>query len=433
MMKKKDVKNKKEYGSKNKKKDRDNKKVKNKNTKGNKKFKNNKNSTFNLTEVIIIVILAILFGGVVGALIAIGNQKMDAHLEEFYTTYQDITTEYYKKVDKTKLVEAAIEGMVDYLGDPYSTYMDNDETETFNQTVDGEYKGIGVTVSIVDEKPVVVSMFDSSPAKKAGVKVGDIIVKVNDESTAGKSLDQVVLMIKKESNVRLTVSRDGKEKTYEIALTDVMIPSVSSKVISKDDKKIGVISVSVFAANTYQQFLDKLNSLEKKKMDSLIIDVRDNPGGHLSQVTEILSLFLDKSKILYQIDSNGKKTKVYSSTNDKKTYPVAVLINEGSASASEILAGAMKESYKAVIVGKKSYGKGTVQKEYSLSSGSSIKFTTERWLTPKGNSINKKGISPDVSVDLGDEYQDDPRDENDKQLQTAIDELVKKMNKKKDN
>ncbi len=383
-------------------------------------------TTFSIVEVIIITIIALLFGGVVGSLIFIGNtNRNDKYLEEFINTYTNISEEYYKKVNKDKLINAAIEGMVSYLGDPYSIYMDEEDTEVFNQTVDGEYEGVGVTVSMIDQKPTIVSIFDNSPAKEAGIKAGDIIVKVNGKSVDEKTLDEVIDMIKEKDKIKLTILRDENEKDFNLNMKSVVIPSVSNKIIEKNNKKVGIITVSVFAGNTYSQFNSQLKKLEKKGIDSLVIDVRDNPGGHLDQVSKILSLFLDKDKVIYQIKSNGKKTKVYSSSSEKRTYPIGVLINSNSASASEILAGAMQESYKATIVGIKSYGKGTVQKEYSLNSGSSIKYTTESWLTPSGKSINKKGITPDLVVELSDEYIKTFKDSDDNQLQAAIDAITK--------
>lgn len=389
-------------------------------------FKPKKSITFNLIEVIIMIMISILFGGIMGSLVILSKgNATDEFLEEFYATYDDITHDYYKKLDKGELVDAAIEGMVNYLDDPYSTFMNKKETETFSQTVDGEYRGIGVTIGMVDNKATVLAMFDSSPAKKAGIKVGDILIKVNDQSVEKKTTDKIVELIKKQKKVKLTVLREEKEYTFDVSLDDVVIPSVSSEIIEKNEKKVGKISVSVFAANTYSQFEKELNKLEKKKINSLVIDVRDNPGGHLTQVSKILSLFLDKDKVIYQIRANKKKTKYYAENSYKRDYKVTVLINKNSASASEILAGAMKESYGATIVGITSYGKGTVQKEYSLSTGSSIKYTTEEWLTPKGNSINKKGVKPDLEVELSDEYKADPKSENDNQLQAALDILTK--------
>ena len=194
--------------------------------------KNNKDTVFSLAEVVVIVIIAILFGGVVGSLITISVNGTDENLDEFYSTYDSIVNEYYKKVDKSKLIDSAIEGMMNYLGDPYSAYMNSKESESFNQTVNGEYKGIGATIGMVSGSPTVVSLFDSSPAKEAGIKVGDVIVKVDGKSIKEKSLDQIITMIKKKSKVKLTVLRDGKEKSFNLKLDSVVIKSVSSKVFN---------------------------------------------------------------------------------------------------------------------------------------------------------------------------------------------------------
>ncbi len=379
-----------------------------------------KEFSFNLVEVVVIVIISILFGGIIGGMVTTSKNEFDSNLQTFYDTYKDITDNYYKKVDKEELVNAAVEGMINYLGDPYSSYMDTKETEEFNTTVNGEYEGIGVSIAIISNKVTVVSVFEESPAAKAGIKQNDVILKINGKSVDGLELDKVVEMIKKKKNPSILISRDGEERTYSLKLSTVELPSVSSKIFEENSKKVGYINVSVFSATTYSQFNKKLTKLEDDNIDSLIIDVRDNPGGHLDQVTKILSLFMDKKKVLYQIKSNGKSTKVYSLNNVKRSYNIIVLINGNSASASEILAGAMKESYNAKIVGTTSYGKGTVQKEYSLDNGSSVKYTIEEWLTPKGNSINSKGIKPTNEVELSDDYKNSPKEENDNQLQEAI-------------
>lgn len=381
---------------------------------------NDKEFSFNLVEVVVIVIISILFGGIIGGMVTTSKNEIDSNLQTFYDTYKDITDNYYKNVDKEELVNAAVEGMINYLGDPYSSYMDTKETEEFNTTVNGEYEGIGVSIAIISNKVTVVSVFEESPAAKAGIKQNDVILKINGKSVDGLELDKVVEMIKKKKNPSILISRDGEERTYSLKLSTVELPSVSSKIFEENSKKVGYINVSVFSATTYSQFNKKLTKLEDDNIDSLIIDVRDNPGGHLDQVTKILSLFMDKKKVLYQIKSNGKSTKVYSLNNVKRSYNIIVLINGNSASASEILAGAMKESYNAKIVGTTSYGKGTVQKEYSLDNGSSIKYTIEEWLTPKGNSINSKGIKPTNEVELSDDYKNSPKEENDNQLQEAI-------------
>ena len=387
--------------------------------------------SFSLVEVIVIIIIAILFGGIIGSAITLsrvnnGSNSSSSELSDFVVSYNNIVSDYYDEVDKEKLINAAIDGMMNSLGDPYSTFMDSKEAEEFNTTVSGEYKGIGATIGLIDGNATVVDIFDGSPADKAGIKLEDIIIRVNGTEVKGMELDKVVSLIKEKSQAELVIKRGEEEKTITIKLGNVEIPSVVSEIIERDGKQIGLIAVSVFAANTYEQFNEELKALEDKSIDSLIIDVRDNPGGHLDQVTKVLSLFMDKKKVIYQVQVNKKKTKVYSVTNEKREYDIAILINGSSASASEILAAAMKESYGATLIGKKSYGKGTVQKEYTLSNGASIKYTIEQWLTPKGNSINGEGVSPDVDVELESKYYETYLKEDDNQLQAAIDELTKK-------
>jgi len=189
---------------------------------------------------------------------------------------------------------------------------------------------------------------------------------------------------------------------------------------------VGVIVVDVFAANTYKQFKNELLDLENKKIDSLIIDVRDNSGGYLTVVSDILSLFLNKSKVMYQLETKGKKEVVHALTNAERKYPVVVLVNKGSASASEILAAAMKESYGAKVVGVSTYGKGTVQRAYSLKSGATVKYTTQKWLTPKGNWIHEIGVEPTIVEELNENYYQTLQDEDDNQLQKAISVLSEK-------
>lgn len=388
------------------------------------------NNFFSSFEVVIIIIISLVFGIVLGSIITINNSSTrgNGQFNEFVTTYNSIINNYYKKVDQKKLLNAAIEGMVNYLDDPYSIYMTESEAQSFKETIDGSYEGIGATITITKDGVKVVDVFKDSPADKAGLKIGDLITKVNGKNTADQKLDDVVEMIKSKDISKVVIKRNNDTKTVSIKMGQVEVPSVSSDIIKKGNQKIGVINVSIFAANTYKQFSDNLNDLEKKNIDSLIIDVRDNAGGHLDQVSKVLSLFMKKDKVIYQIESKGKKKKYYASGKKDKKYKVVVLINGSSASASEILAAAMKESYGATLVGVKSYGKGTVQKEYFLSSGASFKYTVESWLTPKGNSINGKGITPDIVEELNDSYYESPSHESDNQLQRALQELTKTAN-----
>lgn len=391
-----------------------------------KKIKKNK-IKFSLLDTIIIVIVSISFGSIIGALVIYNKEKISItnvpeELEEFVKTYNSINKNYYKKVKREELIDAAIEGMIASLDDPYSNYMNESDTETFNRTIDGEYVGIGVTVNIKEDYLEVLEISEESTAKKAGVKIGDKIIEIDNKSVKKKELSEISKLIKGKSNtkVKLKIIRDDKELEFNVKRKSIEVTSVESKIIENNQKKVGYINIKVFASNTYKQFKNNLEKLEEEKIDSLIIDVRNNPGGYLNQVTKILELFLDKKKVLYQIKSKNNVDKVYSKKNDKRDYKIAVLINKSSASASEILASAIKESYKGKIVGLTSYGKGTVQKSYELTNGTSLKYTTEEWLTPKGNSINKKGVVPDEEIELNDEYYNEKIDDNDNQLQKAL-------------
>lgn len=389
-------------------------------------------SSFSIPEVIMLVIISILFGVVVGCILTYSKAftvDNSSYESELLSTYQKIRDNYYDEVSEKELLNAAINGMIGALDDPYSYYMDDSATESFNQKIDGNYVGIGTTV-LHDEKigNKVTDIFEGSPADKAGVKVGDIFLSIDGTDVRYMPLDEISNYMKGSVNTssNFVFIRDGKNVEITITRAVVDIPSVSSKIIEGNNKSLGYISIETFASNTYSQFKSNLTSLEKEKIDSLIIDVRNNPGGHLSQVEDILSLFFNKKTVLYQIETKGKTKKVYASSKKTRSYDVVVLINESSASASEILASCFQENYKkATIIGTSSYGKGTVQKSLELSTGSSLKYTTEKWLTSKGVWINDKGVVPDIVVEQGEEYIDNPSDDNDLQLQKALEVLTK--------
>ena len=392
-----------------------------------KKLKNKK-YTFNFIELISIIIVSLFLGTIIGNIITYDKENIvfnsvPEELDEFVSTYNTINNSYYKKVSKDKLVDAAIEGMLSSLDDPYSEYMNKTDSTEFNETVNGEYDGIGITIISDNDAVKIVSVFDNSPAKKIGLKAGDEITSINDEKVANKNTEQISKLIKNSKKVKIKVIRDNEEKEYTIKKGTVDIPSVTSKMIDKDNK-IGYISISIFSSNTYKEFNKALEKLEKNNMKALVIDVRNNPGGHLDQVSDIIDLFLNKNDVMYQIKNNGKKKKVYAATNSKRKYKIAVLINKNSASASEILAAALKDSYNSSVVGVNSYGKGSVQKQYKLSNGSSIKYTVKKWYTPKGESIDKKGVEPTEIIEQSENYFNNPSIDNDTQLQKAI-EIVK--------
>ncbi|MDE5587506.1 MAG: S41 family peptidase, partial [Bacilli bacterium] len=303
-----------------------------------------------------------------------------------------------------------------------------EETDEFNEQVEGKYQGVGVEIVQNEDQTVeIYRVFDDSPAKKAGLKAGDIIQKIGTEDVTGKTSAEISDMIRgsKEKKVTLTVLREGEEKEFTLEKTSVDIESVTTKTFERENKKIGYIAISIFASNTEEQFGKKLKELEKEGIDGLIIDVRGNSGGYLTSVTDIASMFLEKGKVIYQLDTKGIIEQIRDQSKEKRTYPVAVLINKGSASASEILAAALHESYGAYLVGTSTYGKGTVQRAYELKSGATVKYTIQKWLTPDGNWINETGLTPTHLEELNVQYYVDPKDENDNQLQRALDEISK--------
>ena len=394
-------------------------------------------SGFNTIEVLIIIIISIAFGVVVGCSVTFFRQeyrgeKVSSSLQELIAVYNNILEDYYKNIDERDLVDAAVEGMLSSLDDPYSTYMDEENAATFNETVDGSYIGIGITIAMnADKKFYVVSVVDDSPAEKANIQVGDYLLKIGDQLLEGLNLSDVTSIIKKDekTTLELTLERDGKEVVKEVKPATIDFISVTSDVYALNNGNAGYISIGTFAANTFQQFKTELKKLEKKNINSLIIDVRSNPGGHLSQTKNILELFMKKNTILYQVQFKDDINKIKDNTKKSRSYPVVILINSSSASAAEILAASFRDSYSdATLIGETTYGKGTVQTAYTLSDGTSVKYTTEKWLTPKGKWIDGKGITPNRVVQLTEEYLTNPIPENDLQLQTALDFLEKERN-----
>ncbi len=385
-------------------------------------------SGFNFSEVIIIMIIAIMFGFLLGNIVNFvvfsDNSSSDKELDELVTTYDNIINNYYEDVDKEELIDAGIQGMINYLDDPYATYFSGEASEDFNQELAGNYEGIGVEVMLNNGVVSVSRVFDNTPASKAGVKVGDVVIKVNDTDITGKSLTEVVSMISGENSgnkSKLTVTRNGEELSFELAKGTIEVPVVNSEIYENNGKKIGYIKIDLFSSKVYKQFNSALKNLEKNNIQGLVIDVRDNPGGYLSGVKSILCLFLDKRQVLYQLQTKNKTEKIYGTKKSiERDYPVSVIINDESASAAEILASAFKESYGSRIVGINSYGKGTVQSASDLKSGDTIKYTVQKWLTPDGNYINDKGVVPTDRVENVLQEGEILTFDNDVMLQTAL-------------
>ena len=353
--------------------------------------------------------------------------KLYSDLKKLINVYDTIDSNYYGDLDKEELIDTAINSMITSLGDDYTIYTDDATANDFLEELQGTYEGIGCTVSMnMNGEIVVVSLFEDGPAKKAGLQENDIILKVDNEDFTDKTSEEMANYVKTSSNSKLkfTIKRNDEEQEITIKREKVEVPTVTSKIIEQEDKKIGYIDISIFSAVTYEQFKSQLEDLEKDGIEGLIIDVRSDTGGYLSAVTDISNLFLKKGKIIYQLEDDNGIEKIKDTTKEHREYPVAVLINGSSASASEILASAIKESYGGIIVGTNSYGKGTVQKTQMLNDGSMLKYTTQNWLTPKGNWINEKGVEPTVEV------QYDILSETDNQLEATLTEIINKLNQK---
>lgn len=388
-------------------------------------------SKFSLFEVIIIILISVIFGIIIGYLLTYGNSNLsrvrsDTNLGEVVSTYNNIVDNYYGKVDENKLSESAIKGMISSLEDPYSLYLDENTTDSFNESVDGSYTGIGINVEFDGEFNRVVSINKDGPAYNI-LKEDDIILDIDGNDCSFLYPEDLTKLIdgKAGTTLDIKVRRGEEELLYSIKREIIEIENVTSKIINKN---IGYIKINIFSSNSYDQFVKNINKLEKKKIKYLIIDVRDNPGGHLAQAQKILELFFPKKTVLYQIERNGKMDKIYSKNNDKRSYPVVLLINGETASSAEVLVACFQDNYKqAKVLGVNSYGKGNVQKSLSLSNGTSIKFTIEKWYTPEGLNVSDKGITPDIEVEQDPIYYSNYLDDDDRQLQEAINILKKSL------
>ncbi|MCJ8012702.1 S41 family peptidase [Paenibacillus sp. KQZ6P-2] len=318
-----------------------------------------------------------------------------------------IQSNYYQDVDRSKLVDGAINGMMQSLDDPYSSYMGKKTAQEFEESIEGSFSGIGAEVSSENGNVVVVSPIKGSPAEKAGIRAKDIILTVNGESLHGLELNDAVAKIRgpKGSEAKLTIKRSGQAAPieYTIVRADVDVETVKAHM---EPGKIGVIEITQFSQNTAEHFKQELSKLEGEGMKGLVIDVRNNPGGVLSVVIDIAEQFVPKGKTIVQVEDKNKKREQSLSKGSGKSYPVTLLMNKGSASASEILAGALQQSAGAKLIGENSFGKGTVQTSFSkqLGDGSMLKVTIAKWLTPNGSWIHEKGIKPDIAVAQPDYY-----------------------------
>lgn len=371
---------------------------------------------------ILIVIVALIFslaGYFIGKRVNLGTENYSTatkEIQKFIEEYNYVLENYYGDIDKDELITNAIKGMLSSL-DEYSGFV-GEESNTFSITLKGEYEGLGIGVVNNSNNDIIISsIYPNSPASKAGLKENDKVIKFNDTDVSGMSTSDLVDKISNTENIKLTILRNEEELTFELKKDKIVIESVHSEM---KENNIGYIEIDIFAENTYSQFKETLESLENNGMKSLIIDLRGNSGGHLTAVEDMLSLFMNNKHIIYQTEDKNGVEKVYSNGSKDKEYKIVVLQDSGSASASEIMASSLKEQLGAYIVGKTSYGKGTVQSLQNVTGLGQYKVTTKKWLTSNGEWINEKGIVPDLEVSLTSDYIQNPILENDAQYQAAI-------------
>ena len=364
--------------------------------------------------IISLICVAFLCGG--GAYIYF-DRKLNQQLasspggdfEKIENLYNEIHANYVGKIDNQALIDGALKGMTNALDDPYSTYLDIPEANELNNSLSSSFEGIGATLTMKNDLPIVAqASIEGSPAEKAGLKTDDTILKIDGESTEGLTLSEAVSKIRGEkgTEVKLTILRG--EDTFDINIKRDTIPvKTVIGAIDENEKNVGNIRISTFGENTYEELQDTIKKLRKEGATSFIIDLRQNPGGLLNQVEQMASMFLEDGKTIVQFeDKNGNKMEdVASKKLDggfKVTEPTVVLVDEGSASASEIFAAALKESGNKKVIGTKTFGKGTVQNVKNLSDDSELKLTILKWLTPNGEWIHEKGLEPSIKVDYPD-------------------------------
>lgn len=350
-----------------------------------------------------------------------GNSADVVSTLKFFRALQIVKARYVEPVDTDTLIAGAVKGMVSSLGDPHSVYMDPKMYKEFMVETEGSFGGVGMVLGVKDKVLTVVSPIEGTPSDKAGIKSGDQIIKIEGQETKDMALDEAVGKIRGPEGSTITLSiRHENEAVKDVVLTrsNIQIKTVSGKMLPD---KIGYIRISMFNENTGNDFNTKYKELEAEGMKSVILDLRDNPGGLLEESVKVASKFVPKGPVVSVVTRDGQR-ETHSSTLEAVKYPVAVLVNGGSASASEIVSGAIQDTASGTLIGTKTYGKGSVQTVLRLDSGA-IKLTIAKYLTPNDRSINGIGIEPDIKVDM------DKDSKSDIQLDKAIEFVKEKMAK----
>lgn len=351
---------------------------------------------------IIIVVISLVSSLATGFIIKLQNDKnvkfnsviKDSELDKFISVYNEIVDKYYEEVDEDELVNAGIDGMLNHLEDKYSIYIENKDS-SFSNDLDSTYEGIGIATI----ENVVYDVYEDSSAYREGIKKGDIIVSVNGYSINNKNYKELNKKLKENDGTNeIGILRGDEELAFKVTIETIVVPTVSSKVYEVKGKKIGYIDIDSFSKNTFEEFQEERVELEKAKIEGLIIDLRNNSGGYINSASNIANVFLKKDKKIYSLVYKDKSEDVVDNTDESLEYKVVVLVNNSTASSAEILTGALKDSYGALVVGNQTYGKGTVQtvKYYD---DTAIKYTSAIWKRPNGESVDEVGIKPDYEVD----------------------------------
>lgn len=398
----------------------------------------NNSKVFNLSWILGIVVVTSIVSALTTGVIIYNNNRIgnklsysdlskDEKLNQFLEIYSNITSDYYQDINKDELLEKAISAMLNYLGDDYTTYLDNANTNDLMTQLAGRYNGIGVAIN--NENKSISKVYDDTPASNAGILVGDIIVGINDTDVTNLNASEVVNMIKNNKDYfTLKLKRDEKIINVSIKNENIISPNIEYKIL--EDTKIGYMSIDAFSSTLDIQMQKALKKLEADGINSLIIDLRNNTGGYLDIASKTTSMFIKKGEKIYSLSEKNQVKNYFDETEEHREYPIIVLTNNNTASASEIMAAALKESYGAVLVGETTFGKGKVQQTMKLDDGSMVKYTSAYWLTPNGTCIDEIGITPNYFVSNEEVLDEEGKiiDIIDKQLEKAISLLSEENN-----
>lgn len=368
--------------------------------------------------------LELLYSGITQSGATIGNPEKEVDISMLWGVWRLLQSQYIEPGDlKTQeMVMGAVRGMTEAVGDPYTVFMSPKENTDFRDSLSGHLQGIGAELSDRDDRIVVASPLKGSPAERAGLLPGDMIIEVNGEDITGQTLQQVVTKIRgpKGTQVTLTILREDEDDVIELTITrdDITVPSTEYEVKQTATGSVGLLSINQFGTETISEVTEILQGIDPASLKGLVIDLRYNGGGYLEGAIDLVSMFLKEGKVV-SVEGRGTEPQRHyvSGRPILPEIPIVVLINEGTASASEIVAGALQDHKRATVIGTKSFGKGTVQEVIDLPGGGSLRVTVAKWLTPSGRDLGKEGVMPDYIVDR---TREDVEAEKDPQLDSAL-------------